>query len=77
MYWYLFVFVLQVELLRLNDFMAIIVDANQDYHNNGGDTTVTTELAINTLLFVGGVTTATITGEIPLSTLQVGVNWIF
>ena len=61
----------QVEALRLNDFMAIIVDANLDYHNNGGNSTEATDLDISTLLHVGGL--AESIGEAPFHTEDVGV----
>ena len=47
--------VLQVEVLRIEDFMAIIINEVKDYANNGVPTMSTSTLRINSAMYAGGI----------------------
>jgi len=44
-----------MEVLRINDFLAVIVADTKDYMNNGLYSTTTSSININTNIYLGGV----------------------
>ncbi|XP_038072771.1 laminin subunit alpha-like [Patiria miniata] len=57
----------EVTILRINDFVAILVEKTRDYKNNGvSSDAVTSSIAINTDLYVGGIGPAISTAGFPL-----------
>ena len=58
----------QVEVLRINNFIAIIVENNSDYVNNGADSLLMTSLLVTTPLYVGGVAQDVIQNSAPFQT---------
>ena len=45
---------IQVTVLRMNNYIAMVVPANRDYRNNGVSSTETSQLTLNDKLYVGG-----------------------
>ena len=46
--------VFQLTILRINDFVALVVTGTKDYKNSGMDSAVPSTLTVETPLYVGG-----------------------
>ena len=47
--------IFQLNIVRINDFVALIVTETADYKNSGQDSSTASTLSIETPLYVGGV----------------------
>ena len=65
------IYFLQVEILRINDFIAIIIENDGDYVNNNVISSERTSLEVNTAMYIGGVARDVIPNSAPFGTQHV------